>query len=726
MRVQDLQIEDKTYKDLFQQQYLADGYNAAQHTLTTPRLASKKMTADKFNEPAADMENLQDDWFIGVVKYVADLVVKFGTNVEYIMQDADEYNDNTQYHLGQVVTYQGSKWICIVDTQITVPPNISGDTWLQVPNGDDGLSGVDFGVSDLYASSQDWDSAKLYSKNDLCYYATTDISNKPIRTMLYVALRANSGINPTSAGQTAWLKIFDQPATKIVISENEPVDKYTGQIWGEKSKMANYNSDGSPYYNLTMHQYNGSSWDNLYPKTTVANVVDGVMDKLITSPLTANSGDVLTYSSSGDTWGGTAPYSQTDADNRYLKLSGGTVTGPLQIAKGTTANSAIRLDEIRNGVAMADGNVTTLDGTASSSAISSALANSLDVSAQKTNLKAIANAIKNKKGSTVTIQASNFATEIRNLPEAPKWQETLNGYNLDLNYRCCAYGGGKYVAFIKRLNYFSYSSDGINWTYTVGLPASRAWNDVCYGAGKFVAVADDTSGFGAYSTDGTSWTSMNMPNNSQWAHIAYGSGKFVAMTYDAKYAAYSTDGITWTLVTLTKMAGDSYYCYDLEYGAGKFIAVLGSTDSTNEYPLFVSSDGGVTWKNQRMENSVSPSTYFNPNLHCITYGNGRWISPNYNNTLFYYSTNNGATWTEATHNSGTWNVIAYGGNKFVIITDSATNIGEYSTDGVTWTQFTFPSTNVHNSICYGAGKFIAPRNTSTMIDYIQDSHATLG
>ncbi len=717
MRVQDLQIEDKTYKDLFQQQYLADGYNAAQHTLRTPRLASKKMTADKFNEPAADMENLQDDWFIGVVKYVADLAVKFGTNVEYIMQDVGEYSDNTQYHLGQVVTYQGNKWICIVDTQITVPPSISGDTWLQVPNGEDGLSGVDFGVSDLYASSQAWDSAKLYSKNDLVYYATTDIAHKPIRTMLFAALRANSGINPTSAGQTAWLKIFDQPATKIVISENEPVDKYTGQIWGEKSKMPNYYSDGSLFYNLTMHQYNGSSWDNLYPKTTVANVVDGVADKLIVDP--ANAGQpikentILGYEN--DTWTDVNGYKQAEADARYLKLSGGTLTGPLQIAKGTATNSAVRLDEIKNGVAMTAGNVTTLDGTASSSDISSALANSLDVSAQKTNLKAIANAIKNKKGSTASIKASNFSTEIRNLPEPPKW---VAGDPVSHSYKWVdmCYGNGVFKAIPYGNDIDATTFDGITWVDNT-IPYAQNWQSICYGAGRFVAISAE--GISTYSNVGsTGWASgassnlpFTYPAYGDWMDVCYGGGKFVAVAKNYAKAAYSTDGISWTEMSLSVNSTWKV----VAYGGDKFVIV-----ATKGTGVLYSSDG-ISWT---LSPTGMPSSY---EWTDVCYGNGKFVAVSSDSVHGAYSLD-GVTWTEMDLLDddiyGFYKVV-YGGDKFVAIANNS-NIAAYSTDGINWVKVILPVNGYWRSLAYGAGKFVAIAYNSWNTMYIQDSYTTLG
>lgn len=734
MRVQDLQIEDKTYKDLFQQQYLADGYNVAQHTLTTPRFASKKMTADKFNEPAADMENLQDDWFIGVVKYVADLVVKFGTNVEYIMQDAGEYSDNTQYHLGQVVTYQGSKWICIVDTQITVPPSASGDTWLQVPNGEDGLSGVDFGVSDLYSSSQAWDSAKSYSKNDLVYYATTDIAGKPIRTMLFEATRDNSGINPTSAGQTAWLKIFDQPATKIVISENEPVDKYTGQIWGEKSKMANYNSDGSPYYNLTMHQYNGSSWDDLYPKTTVANVVDGVADKLITDLGNATSGQQLEYAENIGAWIGADGYSQSSADSRYLKLSGGTVTGPLQIAKGTATNSAIRLDEIQNGVAMADGSIW----------VEQYFRNGQEG-------PWVYGASNNK--TTVVVSTDGYYI---NVDAGGMIQTTAGIIGLD-NPKGIAYGGNKFVVIGNNTDTVKYSQDGITWT-SATLPASRNWSDICYGGGKFVVIATDSE-YGAYSSDGITWTQMTLPVSAAWKAITYGNGRFVAVAgTNSRAVAWSADGINWTQSELTTTTA----WVDVAYGDGRFIVIaqnsthaysvdgdvwtgdltsfLGAGEgvisltfgfdkfvcstSSNSGPIMWSSKGGIEWLPEKTPLSGSAPGH-------VVYGLGRFLFFVTNeDALSYLVAQTGISTLDGTASSSdissalanSLDVSAQKTNLKAIANAIKNKKGSAATIQASkfaneirnlpevpkWVSGTMPEISTHwKAVCYGGGKFVA-------------------
>lgn len=799
MRVQDLQIEDKTYKDLFQQQYLADGYNAAQHTLRTPRLASKKMTADKFNKPAADMGNLQDDWFVGVVKYVADLAVKFGTNVEYIMQDVGEYSDNTQYHLGQVVTYQGSKWICIVDTQITVPPSISGDTWLQMPNGEDGLSGVDFGVSDLYADNQAWDSAKLYSKNDLVYYAITDIAHKPDRTMLFAALRANSGINPTSAGQDAWLKIFDQPATKIVISENEPVDKYTGQIWGEKSKMANYYSDGSPYYNLTMHQYNGSSWDNLYPKTKLANVVDGVTDKLIVDP--ANVGQpikentILGYEN--DTWTDVNRYKQAEADARYLKLSGGALTGPLQIAKGTATNSAIRLDEIKNGVALTDGSnwvaAPFLDDNYRKPWAYSASSDDKTI-------------IMDENGNIASIDRYG---EIGNLRSIDVGTSTLAGL---------AYGAGKFVALCKSQGIFYYSSNGLDFSEG-NLPAALGWSDICYGGGKFVAIRTNTQ-YGAYSNDGITWTRMTLPVSAAWSAVTYGNGRFVAIGgTNSRAAAWSVDGITWTqseLPTTTawidvaygngkfiaiadNMGGEkcavssdgddwtasNFIGFDanqlvsssITFGAGKFVVSTRATGSGIVTLLWSSKDEN-NWEPEELRANVTSRTHVSygqkmflmfienadaPDYYVASAGNVRTLDGTASSSdissalvnsldISAQKTNLKAIATAIKNKKGStatiqaskfateirnlpeppkwvsgnlpaisypWQAVCYGDGKFVVIAYN-TNIGAYSTDGITWGQSTLPRSILWKSICYGNGKFVAISTGSNYTMYSID------
>ena len=118
--------------------------------------------------------------------------------------------------------------------------------------------------------------------------------------------------------------------------------------------------------------------------------------------------------------------------------------------------------------------------------------------------------------------------------------------------------------------YFSYSTDGINWTESTISSTSRYWYSVCYGNDKFVAVPMESNTF-AYSTDGINWTeTSNGLNSRRWRTICYGNGKFVTIAYSSKYSAYSTDGITWTESTISDTSRNwNSVCY----GNGKFVAV---------------------------------------------------------------------------------------------------------------------------------------------------------
>lgn len=162
-------------------------------------------------------------------------------------------------------------------------------------------------------------------------------------------------------------------------------------------------------------------------------------------------------------------------------------------------------------------------------------------------------------------------------------------------WRAIAYGNGKFVAFERNTNFGAYSTDGITWkSMYVGI-SEEVW-DVAWGGDKFIAIGSgDPNSVSAkdysYSFDGVNWTykSKGMPFgsvNARWKSIAYGNGRFVAIAKDSDMAAYTEDGLTWVETSLPIVSKWE----SVAYGDGRFVAV-----SSNSKKIVYSIDGYM-WK----------------------------------------------------------------------------------------------------------------------------------
>lgn len=328
------------------------------------------------------------------------------------------------------------------------------------------------------------------------------------------------------------------------------------------------------------------------------------------------------------------------------------------------------------------------------------------MSTQETKLQAISDAIKAKLGATDTIQASQFASKIGEIPTGvakPSWvQSTLPN---EQHWTSVCYGDGKFVAVPGDSNTGAYSTDGINWTQTT-LPVSTHWISVCYGNGKFVAVAGSNN-VAAYSTDGINWAQSTLPSRNQvsghWAFVCYGNGKFVTINAGNVYsginstAAYSTDGINWTSVTLPAAGIGSNM---IDYCNGKFYSPGFSGDDS----IYCSADA-INWE------KLSVTIPSSERIVSICYGNGKFVAVSDGNTHgsanAVYSTD-GINWNwVAMPVKKIWMNVCYGSGKFVAMARGGNDVAAYSTDGVTWYQTTLPVSANWTSVCYGDGKFVA-------------------
>ena len=133
-------------------------------------------------------------------------------------------------------------------------------------------------------------------------------------------------------------------------------------------------------------------------------------------------------------------------------------------------------------------------------------------------------------------------------------------------------------------------------------------------------------------------------------------------------------------------------------------------------------DGTVAYEfegENNIEIGNTTDTGFELQYSAICYGNGKFVAIVKGSDAFAYSSD-GITWTKSTlPSSNIWNSICYGNGKFVAIVNGS-SVFAYSSDGITWTQGTMPSSLYWSSVCYGNGKFVAVNNSSNEFAYSTD------
>jgi hypothetical protein len=214
-----------------------------------------------------------------------------------------------------------------------------------------------------------------------------------------------------------------------------------------------------------------------------------------------------------------------------------------------------------------------------------------------------------------------------------------------------------------------------------------------------------TASIVVYSTDSITWSNSTTPVAAWWSSSVYGGGSYVAISFGFSHAVSSTDGITWTQRTLPVSASWNTVVFvtgDLNIPQG-FYAVAGGGTSYAVY-----SSNGTTWnlRNLPVNGSWKP----------LLYDGVRLISINAAGSQVATSTN-GTNWTNIGNMPFTptspnlWNSIDYDGVTYVSThAQASSNPGSLyatSTDGITWTQRTMPSTQSWSRSVYGAGYFFA-------------------
>lgn len=264
------------------------------------------------------------------------------------------------------------------------------------------------------------------------------------------------------------------------------------------------------------------------------------------------------------------------------------------------------------------------------------------------------------------------------------------------------YSNGLFVIVSKDSNMSYYSTNLTDWK-TGNLPQSLSWSSVSFGNNLFVASASDSK-ISAYSEDGKAWHEIQTP--CQGGYVTYGDGEFVLVNFYGNESSYSKDGKNFFLSNNLPFSASFI---GVTYGGGKFVAIR-RRDYRGAYSL-----NGINWERFQL-NGQSNSIAFgndlfviggNGEMHIskdleswetvdlefdrnepnavsgIAFGDGLFVACVTNGGSFLCSAN-GEMWNKyktpdhnSTLNLDYWTGIAYGNNRFVVIS-SGNNLIAYA------------------------------------------------
>ena len=280
---------------------------------------------------------------------------------------------------------------------------------------------------------------------------------------------------------------------------------------------------------------------------------------------------------------------------------------------------------------------------------------------------------------------------------------------------------GKFVVVSTLGSAAMYSPDGSNWT-TFNMPSTGNWKGLAAGRvtypslGNHIFVAiRQGSAAAASSNDGINWTARSLPASRDWNSVVYGGGLFLAVASDSNSAAYSLNGTSWTTTTLPGF-GDSTLneWVDVAYGKNTYV-VLANSNNSVMVGSYNSALNIWSWAGHILDVIADSSA---KDWVSIAYGNDRFVAISSTGDIGYSF--DGISWLPATmpsqdgstaHN---WKKIRYAQGVFFAVGDTGlrtvgadpttglTNFAATSFDGVVWTARVLASTQVWQSVAFGA------------------------
>lgn len=279
------------------------------------------------------------------------------------------------------------------------------------------------------------------------------------------------------------------------------------------------------------------------------------------------------------------------------------------------------------------------------------------------------------------------------------WYEDSKNVSTDNVYSFTVNTSKRLIAQFILLQYTA----GIDW-WAIDLPIQRDWSSIAYGNGVFVAAGSkyrESNTKLIYSSDGVNWTTATTStHNGSLTRVVYGDSIFILLIDGMNFVFTSSDGAKWTV--------SKYLSYSMDDGA--FIYAENKFIVAQYHQIIFSEDKGVTWKSATDEDIPSYKKAF-------IYANKKFVAVGYNYSdkkVYARCSADLVHWESKIVGIDTSDImdIAYGNNVFVAvgmkIDDNSKGVILYSYNGLDWQSVALPENTVCvSSVAYGSNKFVA-------------------
>ena len=214
MKYQDIQVNDIALQSQFAAYWMQGNYTEALSLLeNNGQLDSKAFVAEvmlKIGQSLAIIESYYARDFENALNL--DLTL-FNASINEF-RNRKQWDSTIAYKIGNAVEYNNNAYICIQDNTNQLPTNVNYWVELIGLQGDKGIPGIDVNYRGQ------WLSSKTYNKNDIVIYGD----------YLWVSLQDNV-TNMPSVTSDKWGIFLHFPTVKIFVSQEQPVNVYSGMIW---------------------------------------------------------------------------------------------------------------------------------------------------------------------------------------------------------------------------------------------------------------------------------------------------------------------------------------------------------------------------------------------------------------------------------------------------------------------------------------------------------------